>query len=67
MSGYVKLSDFGIAKVTAGHSASQSEIRGTAGYISPEILEGAPATQRADVFAMPAARDLTPTAEGGAV
>jgi serine/threonine-protein kinase len=48
--GAVKLTDFGIAKVTTGHTGSESTIKGTAGYIAPELLDGAPATQRSDLF-----------------
>ncbi len=52
--GSVKLSDFGIAKVAAetGGGISRSEVKGTAGYIAPEVLEGAPASVRSDLFAI---------------
>ena len=52
--GHVKLTDFGIAKLAAetGAGASRSEVKGTAGYIAPEVLEGAPASVRSDLFAL---------------
>lgn len=48
--GAVKLTDFGIAKLTTGHTGSESTIKGTAGYIAPELLDGGAATQRSDLF-----------------
>ena len=48
----VKLLDFGIAKVVAESRAhSLTEIRGKAGYIAPETLEGRPIDHRVDIFA----------------
>jgi len=51
--GSVKLTDFGIAKLSAeSGAASRSEVKGTAGYIAPEVLDGAPASVRSDLFAI---------------
>jgi hypothetical protein len=49
--GNVKLTDFGIAKVVRG-DPSQTEIKGTIGYLAPELLEGHAPTERSDQFAM---------------
>ncbi|MBW3607317.1 MAG: protein kinase, partial [Actinobacteria bacterium] len=52
--GGVKLADFGIAKsvqdATAGMTAT-GQIIGTAKYLSPEQVEGRPATPASDVYA----------------
>jgi serine/threonine-protein kinase len=48
--GAVKLSDFGIAKAGSERSASNSEVKGTAGYIAPEVLRGERASSRSDLF-----------------
>jgi hypothetical protein len=48
--GSVKLMDFGVAKAMALTTGSQSEIKGTAGYIAPEVIEGEAPTHQADVF-----------------
>jgi serine/threonine protein kinase len=51
--GHVKLTDFGIAKLAeTGSGASNSEIKGTVGYIAPEVLEGAQCSPRSDLFAI---------------
>lgn len=50
--GAVKLADFGIAKATAEHTASSSAVKGTAGYLAPELLDGAPASQQSDLFGL---------------
>jgi serine/threonine protein kinase len=50
--GQVRLTDFGIAKALAETHVTKSEIKGTAGYIAPEVLAGQPATARADLFAV---------------
>ena len=64
--GRVKLLDFGIAKLSEreareAHADSQDstvesshagEIRGTAGYMSPEQVLGAPVDHRTDIFAL---------------
>ncbi len=55
--GQVKVLDFGIAKAldpdtgSATVVTSYSTVLGTTGYIAPEHLAGAPATQSADMFA----------------
>lgn len=48
--GHVKLVDFGIAKITAETTASHSALKGTAGYLAPEVLEGRKATEASDLF-----------------
>ena len=61
--GRVKILDFGIAKLTDDEAGSRSddstveesrtgEIRGTAGYMSPEQVLGHPVDHRADIFAL---------------
>jgi serine/threonine-protein kinase len=48
----VKVLDFGIAKVVAeSRTHSLTEVRGKAGYIAPETLEGRPIDHRVDIFA----------------
>jgi len=49
--GHVKLADFGIAKITAQGSGTILGLRGTAGYLAPEELDGKRASPRSDVFA----------------
>jgi serine/threonine-protein kinase len=49
----VKLTDFGIAKILDAPALTFSEqLFGTPGYIAPEIVEGAPADARTDLFAL---------------
>ncbi len=48
--GRIVLSDFGVARV--GDVDAEQGIVGTAGYIAPEVIAGAPATPAADVFAL---------------
>ncbi|MGA3211271.1 MAG: serine/threonine-protein kinase, partial [Terriglobales bacterium] len=48
--GQAKLADFGLA--VAGDTASSTEIAGTPGYIAPELLRGAAATGRSDLYAL---------------
>ncbi len=63
--GFVKILDFGLAKLLPGQSEAGEPappgassvtatgiIVGTAGYLSPEQLRGAPADGRSDVFAL---------------
>src|SRR5688572_24483555 len=50
--GYVKLADFGIAKVTSSSARTLIGARGTAGYIAPEQVRGQPASPSSDVFAV---------------
>ena len=69
-SGQVKLSDFGIARETAGKGLTRpGAAMGTPGYVAPEVLAGQAATVRADVYALGAMlRQLvtgqTPLGEG---
>ncbi len=48
----VKLLDFGLALFSQGRSAQRAEVAGTLGYIAPEILLGASASEAADLFAV---------------
>lgn len=51
--GVVKLLDFGIAKDATSHGLTQTGgVIGTPNYLSPEQLEGTPATPQADVWAL---------------
>ncbi|HEX3771774.1 MAG TPA: protein kinase [Polyangiaceae bacterium] len=50
---YVKLTDFGIAKIVDAPSITFTEQRfGTPGYIAPEYVDGKPATARGDLYAL---------------
>jgi serine/threonine protein kinase len=54
--GYVKLTDFGVAKAYAestieGAATGTGRLKGTAGYVAPELINGAPASPASDVFA----------------
>ncbi|HTQ45476.1 MAG TPA: protein kinase [Polyangiaceae bacterium] len=50
---FVKLGDFGIAKILDAPSITIGEARfGTPGYIAPEVVEGQPATPAADIYAL---------------
>jgi serine/threonine-protein kinase len=50
--GRVKVGDFGIAR-TADSELTQAGVSlGTPGYLAPEVVRGAPADARADVFAL---------------
>lgn len=48
----VKLLDFGLALFSQGRTAQRAEVAGTIGYIAPEVLLGAPASEAADLFAV---------------
>jgi len=49
----VKITDFGIAKAIASSTASRiGSVKGKLAYMAPELLTGARATPRVDVFAM---------------
>jgi eukaryotic-like serine/threonine-protein kinase len=49
--GEVKLTDFGIAKALGEtHATRSGVVRGTAGYIAPELFDGSEATTRSDIF-----------------
>jgi serine/threonine-protein kinase len=50
---FVKLGDFGIAKILDAPSITIGETRfGTPGYIAPEVVEGQAATPAADLYAL---------------
>jgi serine/threonine protein kinase len=48
--GQVKLVDFGVAKVRTSEDAGL--VKGKAGYLAPELFEGAAADRRSDVWAL---------------
>jgi tRNA A-37 threonylcarbamoyl transferase component Bud32 len=49
----VKLLDFGLARAAGqARMTAASTVLGTPGYIAPEVLEGAPADGRADLYAL---------------
>jgi hypothetical protein len=48
--GQVKLVDFGVAKVRT--SADAALVKGKAGYLAPELFEGAAADRRSDVWSL---------------
>jgi serine/threonine protein kinase len=50
--GAVKLLDFGIAKSSTGTLTVGSSVVGTAGYMSPEQIEGQPVDGRSDLFSV---------------
>jgi serine/threonine protein kinase len=50
--GGVKLLDFGIAKSSTGTLTVGSSVVGTAGYMSPEQIEGQPVDGRSDLFSV---------------
>ncbi|HJL14761.1 MAG TPA: serine/threonine-protein kinase [Sandaracinaceae bacterium LLY-WYZ-13_1] len=50
---FVKLIDFGIAKLADADGLTQTGmVMGTPGYIAPEVITGGEATPRADVYAL---------------
>ncbi|GAA1816681.1 protein kinase domain-containing protein [Nesterenkonia flava] len=49
--GHIKLADFGLARAATHHSGT-STLMGTVAYISPELLSGEGADERADIYAM---------------
>lgn len=50
--GDVKLADFGIATSIGAGTGSGDDVEGTIPYLAPEVLSGAPATPRSDVYAL---------------
>ena len=50
--GDVKLADFGIAASMGAGTGSADDVEGTIPYLAPEVLSGAPATPRSDVYAL---------------
>lgn len=49
--GRIKLADFGLARAATHHSGT-STLMGTVAYISPELLSGDGADERADIYAI---------------
>ena len=49
--GRIKLADFGLARAATHHSGT-STLMGTVAYISPELLSGDAADERADIYAI---------------
>jgi serine/threonine-protein kinase len=51
--GTVKITDFGIAKISASHQLTQTgTVMGTPNYMSPEQVQGRPVDGKADQFAL---------------
>ena len=51
--GQVKITDFGLARaLTHARVSRPGIVRGRYAYLAPEVLDGAPADQRADLFAV---------------
>jgi serine/threonine-protein kinase len=51
--GHVKVLDFGIARLTSGISLTQTAmVVGSAPYLAPELIRGAPADARSDIYAL---------------
>ncbi len=53
--GQVKLADFGLAKAAGALQTVQTEagvVMGTPGYMAPEVIQGEPAGQAADLYAL---------------
>ena len=48
--GQVKLTDFGMASFAEEDAAA--EVRGTPGYLAPELVQGAPPTKASDLFSL---------------
>jgi serine/threonine protein kinase len=51
-SGHVKVTDFGIAKTAGSAPTATGQIMGTMGYVSPDRLEGKPATISDDLYSV---------------
>lgn len=53
LDGWVKISDFGIAKAAGkSHNTRPGELRGKLSYMSPEQARGEPVDHRTDIFAL---------------
>ncbi|MDN6179376.1 MAG: protein kinase, partial [Micrococcaceae bacterium] len=50
-SGQIKLADFGLARA-ASNQTSTGNLIGTVAYVSPELVTGAPADARSDIYAV---------------
>lgn len=48
----VKVIDFGIAKIPGREHTARNRVLGSSGFLSPEQLEGKPATPRSDIYAL---------------
>ncbi|KAI9183589.1 Serine/threonine-protein kinase Nek9 [Blastocladiella emersonii ATCC 22665] len=48
----LKLADFGIAKLFIGSAVSTSTVIGTPNYLSPELCQGEPYDEKADIWAL---------------
>jgi serine/threonine protein kinase len=49
---HVKLLDFGLARIARSPRSEHAEVAGTLGYIAPEVLGGAHASEQSDLFAV---------------
>lgn len=52
--GDAKLADFGIARVASAETALTAGVIGTFAYLAPELVHGAPASERSDVYSVSA-------------
>jgi serine/threonine protein kinase len=52
LDGVSRVGDFGLVKRTDVSTTHTTVVRGKAAYMAPEQIEGAPATQRSDIFAL---------------
>jgi hypothetical protein len=50
--GGIKLADFGIAAVTSANTSVTDALAGTLSFMAPEILQGAKATPKSDVYSL---------------
>ena len=51
--GHARLTDFGIARPADGASLTRTgQVIGTEAYLAPEVMRGAPASERSDLFAL---------------
>jgi eukaryotic-like serine/threonine-protein kinase len=50
--GRAKLGDFGLARSTAAEPVASSHLLATPDYVAPEVLEGAPADFRSDLYGL---------------
>ncbi|MDO5635331.1 MAG: protein kinase, partial [Micrococcus sp.] len=50
--GHIKVADFGLSRATTAHTSSGQSLVGTVAYLSPELVSGASADARSDVYAV---------------
>lgn len=50
--GRIKVADFGLARAATHHTGTGATLVGTVAYISPELVKGAPADERSDIYAV---------------